>query len=422
MSRIHNSYHTSPQFYIGIVEDRNDNLYMGRCRVRIFGLHDEDKIVLPTEDLPWAVPLMPITSASVSGVGTSATGLVHGSRVLVTFADRDFQYPIMMGSLPGFNESNPFGEFENSTTLNKEIKYDEFTDEKKSKPQTPNPGPANLINSPGQDVREVAEGAIAAAGVAISAAGDVIASAIGSANSAISGLSSELSSAIGQLPSGLQNAANSMVSGLQNQLGGAISGIESQLTGAIAGANDAINGAISSLEGLAGDLSAMGESVMTAFGNIGTLVDPERIGEELKYISEYAGAAVDKGVDNAAALISAGKLKLEEITSDDQQNRVAGQIQEAFSEFDPEKIQEMLDNNVDLNTIYNDTWALAEKGASALADLDITSDPANIIQDAFGSTVDDAKSLLDQAKDIAAGATSKLDQAKSLAAKVTTIV
>lgn len=91
------------QFYVGVVEDRDDPLLMGRCRVRVIGIHTESKIDLPTENLPWAMPMTPITSASVSGIGQSPIGPVCGSNVILFFKDASFQYPIMIGTVPGFN-------------------------------------------------------------------------------------------------------------------------------------------------------------------------------------------------------------------------------------------------------------------------------------------------------------------------------
>ena len=66
-------------FYTGIVEDRNDPLQVGRVRVRIFGLHTDDKQLIGTPDLPWSDVLMPTTSPSLSGLGLSPHGLVEGS-------------------------------------------------------------------------------------------------------------------------------------------------------------------------------------------------------------------------------------------------------------------------------------------------------------------------------------------------------
>jgi hypothetical protein len=89
------------KFYTGCVESRNDPLKLGRCQVRIVGLHTEDKTVLPTSDLPWAYPVTPITSAGVSGIGSAPIGPVEGSWVLIMFMDPDEQVPMMMGTLGG---------------------------------------------------------------------------------------------------------------------------------------------------------------------------------------------------------------------------------------------------------------------------------------------------------------------------------
>lgn len=40
---------------MGVVEDRTDPLQAGRVRVRCFGSHDEDRTILPTDKLPWAL-------------------------------------------------------------------------------------------------------------------------------------------------------------------------------------------------------------------------------------------------------------------------------------------------------------------------------------------------------------------------------
>ena len=66
----------------GVVEDRIDPLMLGRCRVRILGYHTDDKLEIPTEDLPWATIMQPTTSAAMSGIGTTPTGPVEGTWVI----------------------------------------------------------------------------------------------------------------------------------------------------------------------------------------------------------------------------------------------------------------------------------------------------------------------------------------------------
>ena len=93
------------KLYTGVVENRDDPLRIGRCQVRIVGLHTEDKTKLPTEDLPWAHPIAPITSASMNGIGWTPVGPVLGTWVMIVFTDTDEQYPVMLGTLPGIPQS-----------------------------------------------------------------------------------------------------------------------------------------------------------------------------------------------------------------------------------------------------------------------------------------------------------------------------
>ena len=88
--------------FVGVVENRADPHKLGRVQVRIYGVHPEDKTAVPTEDLPWAMVVNPITSGSMSGVGRSPTGLLEGSWVFGIFTDeRKLQVPFILGSLVG---------------------------------------------------------------------------------------------------------------------------------------------------------------------------------------------------------------------------------------------------------------------------------------------------------------------------------
>ena len=105
------------EVYYGVVESRADPLKLGRCKVRVIGVHTEDTKVLPTADLPWAIPMMPIFSASTSGIGYSPTGLVEGTWVAVIFRDGDsLQEPIILGSFFGMPENNQVQSEEENTT------------------------------------------------------------------------------------------------------------------------------------------------------------------------------------------------------------------------------------------------------------------------------------------------------------------
>lgn len=97
------------KWWIGVVEDRGtgqfsgqkDNLKMGRIKVRIKGHHTDNKGDLPTSQLPWCYVMQPTTSAAISGIGHSPTGLVENSKVIGFFMDGDGgQVPIVFGVLP----------------------------------------------------------------------------------------------------------------------------------------------------------------------------------------------------------------------------------------------------------------------------------------------------------------------------------
>lgn len=103
MALVKNNFEV-PDFYwfIGVVEARSDPSQMGRVKVRVMGYHTPRKDILPTEHLPWAVPVQPTTSSLMNGIGESPTGLVEGSIVMGFFADgEDGQQPIILGSIGG---------------------------------------------------------------------------------------------------------------------------------------------------------------------------------------------------------------------------------------------------------------------------------------------------------------------------------
>ena len=95
----------------GVVEDRVDPLKLGRCRVRILGYHTDNKVDgvgIPTDELPWATPSQPITSAAMNGIGTTPMGPVEGTWVFGFFRDgKDAQEPVMTGTFGGIPEEKP---------------------------------------------------------------------------------------------------------------------------------------------------------------------------------------------------------------------------------------------------------------------------------------------------------------------------
>ena len=99
---------TGFQWFVGVVEDRQDPKKLGRVRVRCLGYHTEIHEDLKTADLPWAHPMNPITSATVSGLGQTPLGPVEGTWVVGFFSDgADAQQPMIIGTLPGVPRELP---------------------------------------------------------------------------------------------------------------------------------------------------------------------------------------------------------------------------------------------------------------------------------------------------------------------------
>ena len=130
--------------FYGIVEDRNDPLMVGRVRVRIHGIHSENKQFIATPDLPWAQVLLPTTSAGLSGIGTQH-GLIEGSTVFGFFRDgKTRQDPVITHVSAGIPQKG-YKETTKDELLNRNIEkgFNDprrlTVDEYKDTPDGPNP-------------------------------------------------------------------------------------------------------------------------------------------------------------------------------------------------------------------------------------------------------------------------------------------
>jgi len=89
-------------WWIGQIESEKaaDPKNSGRYRVRIVGTHLKNCDATPTEALPWAQVMMPVTSPFTDGGTTGATvDLRQGNWVVGFYVDNDRQKPIIMGSI-----------------------------------------------------------------------------------------------------------------------------------------------------------------------------------------------------------------------------------------------------------------------------------------------------------------------------------
>ena len=114
-------------WFVGVVEDRNDPLKLGRVRVRCLGYHTSDLGELPTTDLPWAHVMHPVTDPSMHGMGSTPSFLVEGSWIVGFFRDSlEKQQPLIIGSLPGIPDEvadNRYGFNDPRGPYSKQIEY-----------------------------------------------------------------------------------------------------------------------------------------------------------------------------------------------------------------------------------------------------------------------------------------------------------
>jgi hypothetical protein len=94
-------------WFIALIEDvENDPLQLGRVRIRPIGSAEN----LDVDELHWATLIVPVTSASLKGVGISPTGLEVGSMCVGWFLDgHEKQKPIIIGTfhkIPGMDFDN----------------------------------------------------------------------------------------------------------------------------------------------------------------------------------------------------------------------------------------------------------------------------------------------------------------------------
>ncbi len=81
-------------WWIGVVESRMDPLHLGRCQIRIFGWHTDNKTHIDSTHLPWAQPLNSINNSSFKTP-------LEGDWVFGFYLDGEAgQFPVYLGKLP----------------------------------------------------------------------------------------------------------------------------------------------------------------------------------------------------------------------------------------------------------------------------------------------------------------------------------
>lgn len=412
-------------FYFGVVEDaKNDELQLGRCRVRVVGIHTENKRDLPTDMLPWAIPLQPITSAGISGIGCSPTGIVEGSWVMITFIDTAFQQPVMMGTIGGYNEDVPF-DFDNQDTINEQPKFDqtlsdkpaELGDDKASAGGMAQCVPLSALTSQLPEIEVSAKEIITAFegvkdGISssldsalseLASAKDSLLSSFADAKASASALASSVTDTVSGAAASVAGAASNLVS--SSGVGSVASSIESTVQQQLAAASTSLN---STITGISGSLSTTASSLATdivasaktavdsftskAFGLVSGIeksisdmvsqvgsqfaelqalsdsINVEKIMGELKDVVNQAGDKTLAGIDNAPALISAGLLNLDDLPTEAERNEVLSKLQNALADLPPEAQTEALSSSDDIMKQYTVIKEMGSNGGGMRAD------------------------------------------------------
>ncbi len=121
-------------FHVGVVEDNKEPLKAGRLKVRVFGIHTDNKSedgepfdTITTEDLPWCLPAAPITNSSIDGI-SDFSGILAGTKVFVFFIDKYQQKPFYFAVMPFILDKLP--DFEKGfSDPDEEHPKDEYKDE-----------------------------------------------------------------------------------------------------------------------------------------------------------------------------------------------------------------------------------------------------------------------------------------------------
>lgn len=79
---------------------QDDPTNSGMCQIRLFNKQNDEQNI-KDEHLKWCPALQSTTSAATSGIGDIPSGIIPGTRVLVTYLEEDTfqQHPIIIGTL-----------------------------------------------------------------------------------------------------------------------------------------------------------------------------------------------------------------------------------------------------------------------------------------------------------------------------------
>ena len=93
-------------FYKGVIEDNDDPEGYGRVKVRIMGVHSDNKTDVPTSTLPWANITRSLDFGGLKGgMGISSIPQV-GTWVYLFFDLGEYDRPVILGAISGKDDGS----------------------------------------------------------------------------------------------------------------------------------------------------------------------------------------------------------------------------------------------------------------------------------------------------------------------------
>ena len=285
-------------WWVGVVENRNDPLKLGRCQIRIFGWHTDNLQLIPSKDLPWALPILPINDSK------SFTTPVEGDYCVGFFMDGESgQFPIYFGVLPsiplvaasqdpnapqmGFKDLRTTTQLTNSPALPASVTA---STDGSGASVTPQPAKRNpeiagfpdisklaindLNNPPAQITQRLEDVVKDIPGPTNTNLATAIAGAAAGAQEALTGIVPNLKSLVPDVSSlsnalaGITPSLNSALAGITPSLNSALAGITPSLNSALAGITPSLNSALAGITPSLNSALSSASSALSSLTNV----------------------------------------------------------------------------------------------------------------------------------------------------------
>ncbi len=295
-------YGDNVRWFIGDVVDIDDPVQIGRVKVRINGLHQDD---VADADLPFAQTVIPVTQGGTKELG-NYLGVQVGARVFGVFMDgKDSQLPLILGSMP---------KFEDRTQVVNARPHEAFQAAESGALGTPIPNQVFIANPD-------FNAATAATSAVISNTLSEVTNLAGipqDVNDAISKVSEVVDESLTKISGKVSNAIalEDIVNKAESEVTSAVDGAVTQATGAVQSAIAPVTQTIVEAQAAVGEvISTVEETVETVDKAVNTVVD---LLEPISGVSSEASDALEsiEALGTVAGVIGGGLRKISKLFSD----------------------------------------------------------------------------------------------------------